>query len=89
MKIAENSFQNDIQTSAVNKRVVVSNVKLLHNTVPSHNKHTYNKHTFFVLTKMCLFGEEDFGKINSLYFFNDVSLETHFLLLLKNCVMQD
>ena len=32
MKIAENSFQNDIQTSAVNKRVVVSTVKPLHNS---------------------------------------------------------
>ena len=38
-------------------------------TVPSHNKHTHNKHfshnkhTLFALTKMCLFGEEeDFGK---------------------------
>ena len=44
-------------------------------TVPSHNKHTYNKHVFhnkrtlFVLTKMCSFGdEEDFGKINSMSF---------------------
>ena len=32
---------------------------------------THNKHTFFALTKMCLFEEEeDFGKINSLYFFH-------------------
>ena len=44
-------------------------------TVPTHNKHTPNKHfshnkqTLFALTKMCLFGEmEDFGKMNSLYF---------------------
>ena len=42
-------------------------------TVPTHNKHihnkhiVHNKHTLFVLTKMCLFWEEeDFGKINSL-----------------------
>ena len=66
------------------------------NTVHPHNKHTpnkhipHNKHTLFALTKMCLFGEEeDFGKINSLYFFNIESLKTHFLLFLKNCVMQD
>ena len=56
-------------------------------TVPSHNKHTHNKHfshnkhTLFALTKMCLFGEEeDFGKINSLCFFNIESFTTHFLL---------
>ena len=57
-------------------------------TVPSHNKHTHNKHfshnkhTLFALTKMCLFGEEDgFGKINSLcFFFNIESFTTHFLL---------
>ena len=41
-------------------------------TVATINKHFFhNKHTLFVLTKMCLFGEEeDFGKINNLYFFN-------------------
>ena len=34
-------------------------------SVPPHNEHT-----LFAPTKMCLFGEEeDFGKINSLYFF--------------------
>ena len=45
-------------------------------TVQTHNKHApykhfpHNKHTLFGLTKMCLFEEEeDFGKINSLYFF--------------------
>ena len=42
-------------------------------TVQTRNKHfSHNKHTPFVLTKMCLFGEEeDFGKIKkSLYFIN-------------------
>ena len=34
MKIAENSFQNDIQTSAVNKRVVVSTVLTVCKTAP-------------------------------------------------------
>ena len=55
------------------------------NTVPTHNKHTHNKHffhnkqTLFALMKMCLFGEEDdFGKINSRYFFNVASLKTYF-----------
>ena len=45
------------------------------NTVPTLNKHTPNKHfphikhILLTLTKMCLFGEEeDFGKINSLFF---------------------
>ena len=40
-------------------------------TVPSHNKQTHNKnfshnkHAFFALTKMCLFGEEeDFKKFS-------------------------
>ena len=68
---------------------------LIH-TVPNHidhiqNKHIFlNKHTIFSLTKMCLFCEaEDFGRINSLYFFNIESLKTHFLLLLENCVMQN
>ena len=43
-------------------------------TVQTHNKHTpnkhfpHNKHTLFAPTKMCLFWERDFGKINSLYF---------------------
>ena len=42
-------------------------------TVQTRNKHfSHNKHTPFVLTKMCLFGEEeDFGKINSLYLFKN------------------
>ena len=39
---------------------------------------------------MCLFGEEeDFGKINSLYFFNMESFKTHFFIFFLNCVMQD
>ena len=49
-------------------------------TMPTHNKHTHykythnkhfphNKHTLFALTKICLFREEqNFGKINSLFF---------------------
>ena len=45
---------------------------------------SHNKHTLFAPTKMCLFGEEeDFGKINSLYFFIIESLKTHFLLFLR------
>ena len=60
--------------------------------MPSHNKQTHNrhfshnKHAFFALTKMYLFGvEEDFGK-NSLYFFNIESLKTYFLIILeKSC----
>ena len=54
----------------------------------THNKHfSHNKHTLFALTKMCLFGEEeDFGKINSLYFLKIESLKTHFVLFLKNYV---
>ena len=59
------------------------------NTVPTHNKHfSHYEHTLFA--NLCLFGEgEDFGKIYSLYFFKIESLKTHFLLFLKNCVMQD
>ena len=60
-------------------------------TVSTHNEHfSHNKHVLFALTKICLFGEEeDFGKINSLYFFNTESLRTHFLLLMKNYLIQD
>ena len=44
---------------------------------------TRTSSVLIVKTKMCLFGEEeDFGNINSLYFFNIDSL--HFLLFLKN-----
>ena len=49
--------------------------KHTHNKHFPHNKHTHNKHfphnkhTLLSLTKMCLFGEEEnFGKINSLFF---------------------
>ena len=59
--------------------------------MPTHNKHlSHNRHTLFALTKMRLFGkEEDFGKINSLYLLNIESFKTHFLYLLKNCVMKN
>ena len=74
-------------------QILENNFKLKRSdTVPSHNKHTTNTHisnnkrTLFALTKMCLFWEKkDFGKINSLYFFNIEALKTHFLLLFKNC----
>ena len=66
----------------------VFNSLYLKNTLPSHNKHTHNKHfshnkhTAFSLTKM--FGEEeDLGKINSLYFFKIESLKTRFFIIFE------
>ena len=51
---------------------------------------SHNKHTIFALTKICLFNEEeDFGKINSLHFFNIESLKNPYTLFLKNCVMPE
>ena len=52
--------------------------------MPTHNKHTHNKHTLFALTKMCLFGEEeDFGKINSLYFSQHWIAKDSFLIIFE------
>ena len=49
------------------KSIFTSFANAFGNTVATHNKNfSYKKHTLFVLTKMCLFGEEeDFGKTNS------------------------
>ena len=79
-------------TSLESSPVSVNDKKLIFiSTVPTIYKHfSHSKHTLFALTKICLFWEEeDFGKINSLYFFNIESFKTYFLLFLKNCVTQD
>ena len=91
-------FKNDIRVQYYD----LSKLFIILITVSIYSKHTHNKHffqnkhffhnkhTLFALTKLCLFGkEEDFGKINSLYLLNIESFKTHFLYLLKNCVMKN
>ena len=58
-------------------------------TAEPPNSHTYpNSHTLFGLKKMWLFGDAgDIRRIRSLIFFSRRA--NHFLLFLKNCVIQD